>query len=114
MIATSGDIEAWRSAGVASAEPPGTADAIIPPEFEEEQTGMYTPAPGSLPPLGPVPQAPIVGTPGLNDEALTAMRVGRGAQPTGSGFELNPRGPAPEPVPSAPTVAVLVDRKSVV
>ncbi|MGH1348957.1 MAG: PilZ domain-containing protein [Nannocystales bacterium] len=108
MIATAGDIEAWRSAGVASAEPPSATDAIVPPEFEEERTGMYTPAPGSLPPLAPAPQVPVVGAPGLQDEALTAMRVGRDAQPTGAGFELNPRGPAPVPVPSDPTVAVSV------
>lgn len=98
MIATAGDIEAWRSAGVASAEPPG-ADAVIPPEFDEERTGTYTPAPGSLPPLGPAIQAPVVGSP-VQDEALTAMRVGRGANPTGAGFELNPRGPAPAPAPA--------------
>ncbi|MBV1858420.1 MAG: hypothetical protein KUG77_08405, partial [Nannocystaceae bacterium] len=109
MIASAGDIEAWRSAGVASAEPPGAADAVLPPEFEEEQTGMYTPVPGSLPPLGPRPSAaPLLGSPALNDDVLTAMRVGRGAEPTGAGFALNPRGPAPELEAPSPGAAAKV------
>jgi hypothetical protein len=97
MIASAEDVEAWRSAGL-----PGSPEAA---PFDEARTGMYTPAPGSLEPITPESPAAPFGGAGLGDDALTAMRVGRGSQPAGgAGFELNPRGPAPEldlPVPEA-------------
>ena|GEM_PF-2062213 len=105
MIASPEDVEAWKAAAFASPE------VEQPGQYEDERTVTYTPAPGTLPPA----QRPLEsqqpsfgGGAAMNEDALTAMRVGRGAMPSGgAGFELNPRGPAPaqpqpSPAPAAP------------
>lgn len=97
MIATAEDVEAWKVAGLGAKEEEK-------PSFDEERTVAYTPVPGSL---RPIAAAPSFGASPINEDELTAMRVGRGgtAPSGGSGFELNPRGPAPTPNAAANPVA---------
>ncbi len=88
MIATAEDVEAWKLAGLAAKDDEK-------PVFDEDRTITYTPAPGSL---ESIESSPSFGASPLNEDDLTAMRVGRGgpAPSGGAGFQLNPRGPAPE------------------
>lgn len=90
IVATAEDVEAWRMA----AHVPQRAKML-----DDARTSAYTPPPESLPPA----ESPSLGT-GIHEDALTAMRVGRGGPSGGggAGFELNPRGPAPS---GASTVA---------